>query len=73
MSIKERKLYIDMAKANDYLIECIEFKVDCKTYIKRNHERPKECRVPPIAIYMAFKRYEEPSLEEGFNKRINYV
>ena len=45
---------------------------DVKTCIERNDARPDNCRVPKVSIYTAAKRYEEPSIDEGFDE-ITYI
>jgi bifunctional polynucleotide phosphatase/kinase len=70
MSVKERKRYLDFAKQYDYPVTCIEFTTEKHTCIARNIVRNKERepkdRVPAVAIHVAAKRYEQPTLEEGF-------
>ena len=60
----EREKYIDIAILNKIPIRCVWINRDVKSCISQNRTRDKV--VPNIAIYTKNKKFEEPTLEEGF-------
>lgn len=64
---EHRKVYFDVLKAHGYEVTCCYFDAQIKDTIKRNKERPKEERLPDIAIRSAYKKLEIPSYIEGFD------
>ena len=62
---EERKKYIDYANIYNIPIKCVWINRDVKSCISQNRTRDKV--VPNIAIYTKNKKFEEPTLEEGFS------
>ncbi|KAF8820012.1 polynucleotide kinase 3 phosphatase [Cardiosporidium cionae] len=66
-----RKLYIDLAKENDILVQAIrleypkEFCFHLNTY--RMLKDPSIPKIPSVAIHSFFKYVEDPQLDEGFS------
>ena len=66
----KRKEYIDIANKYKIDVICINVKTDIVESIFRNNKRDKV--IPKITYYVFRKKYEEPEIEEGFSKIINY-
>lgn len=66
----KRKEYIDVANKYKINAVCINVKTDIVESIFRNNKRDKV--IPKITYYVFRKKYEEPAIEEGFSKIINY-
>ena len=74
---KARKLYIDLAKANKYTINCYLMNVSKDLGKHMNFYRYKKSGgkkklVPAIVYNVYFKKLEYPSIDEGFNQ-INII
>tara|TARA_B000000477_G_scaffold66319_2_gene55551 strand:+ start:76 stop:1092 length:1017 start_codon:yes stop_codon:yes gene_type:complete len=66
----KRKEYINIAKKYNINIRCINIKTDMVESMFRNNKRDKI--IPKITYYVYRKRYEEPTMDEGFNEIIFY-
>tara|TARA_B110000259_G_C14029141_1_gene405978 strand:+ start:2679 stop:3695 length:1017 start_codon:yes stop_codon:yes gene_type:complete len=66
----KRKEFIDIATKYKIDVICINVKTDIVESIFRNNKRDKV--IPKITYYVFRKKYEEPKIEEGFSKIINY-
>lgn len=63
----ERARYVEPARAAGFSLVAYYFLPDPRSCVACNARRPVPERVPPIAIWAAFKKLEPPSLSEGFN------
>ncbi|WP_028981909.1 AAA family ATPase [Sporocytophaga myxococcoides] len=64
----DREKYISMARERDYKVIGYYFKTNLKDALERNSCRDgKEC-VPEVGIKATLKKFELPSLDEGFDK-----
>lgn len=65
-----RKEYIDIAKAisPNIQIRAIHVATTMEESVARNNLRPKEKGVPMIAYYTYRKRFEAPTVDEGFDR-----
>jgi bifunctional polynucleotide phosphatase/kinase len=67
-NIKTRKIWIEIAKKNNFQIRCIDINIPKEFSIHINTYRKliKQQYVPDIAIHSFYKNYELPKIEEGF-------
>lgn len=69
-TIKDRKLYIDLAKVYKYTIRCINFKTSKELSYHNNVYRHlidhNHNIVPMIAYKIYSSKYEKPTMDEGF-------
>mgnify|MGYP005988951879 CR=1 FL=1 len=63
----KRKEYIDFASDHKYYVKCIHINTTLEEAMRRNLTRPDNKKVPRIAYSMFKKRFETPSLNEGFD------
>jgi predicted kinase len=63
-TIQKRKEYIDFANKHSLPTRCIILSTDITESMFRNNARQKV--IPKITYYVFRKRYQEPSIEEGF-------
>jgi predicted kinase len=63
-----RAEFVDLGKRHGTRVRCYFFPPDVALSLERNAQRKGRGRVPPVAIYSAMKRMEEPSLREGFDR-----
>ncbi len=68
----DRSKYIDPAKASRFSVVGYYFQSKVEDCLRRNAARPESERVPEVAIYSAAKKFELPSLNEGF-EQLYYV
>jgi bifunctional polynucleotide phosphatase/kinase len=69
--IKTRKEYIDLAKEKDYFIKCYYFNIGLDISKHLNNLRMKlfnKEKIPEIVYRIFNKKFEYPSLNEGFNE-----
>jgi bifunctional polynucleotide phosphatase/kinase len=66
-TIEKRKEYINLAKKYNLFIRCIHITTSMEESLLRNNSRPSEQIVPKIAYYVYKKKFEEPTMSEGFN------
>lgn len=66
-SMIKRVVFISIAKQYTNDISLIHINTSLETSLKRNLERIGDKRVPNIALFTYRKRFEEPSIEEGFS------
>lgn len=64
----ERAVYIQAAKLKRYSIIGYYFAGKVEDCLLRNAQRADAQRVPDVAILSAAKRFEIPSIDEGFDK-----
>ena len=67
-TIKKRKEYIDVAKKYGVHSRCILMKTDMIESMFRNNKRNKV--IPKVTYFVYRKRYEEPTVNEGFDEII---
>jgi len=73
-TIKDRKLFIDLAKKYNYKSTCIIFNTNKDLAVHNNHYRAYKTKTEliPTIVYNKFnKYYEEPNKLEGFDNIIN--
>lgn len=70
ISRKKRRTYLDFIKDVDCTKVAILMKTSFDESVERNNKRPSEQFVPFRAICNIQRAYQEPSLEEGFDKII---
>ena len=63
----KRLVFISIAKQYTNDISLIHMNTSLETSLKRNFERVGDKQVPRIALFTYRKRFEEPSIEEGFS------
>ena len=65
--IQNHDAFIAFAKANNYPMRCVWIKTSYEVARDRNNQRAAETgvKVPPIALAMFRKRFEEPTAAEG--------
>jgi len=63
----KRKEYIDLAKELNISIRCIYISTSMEESLFRNNQRPKEQIVPKIVYNVYKKKFEEPTIDEGFD------
>jgi predicted kinase len=68
-TIKKRKEYIDIAKKYSLHTRCILMKTDMIESMFINNKRNKI--IPKVTYFVYRKRYEEPSVNEGFDEIIH--
>lgn len=64
----DRSKYIEAAKARRFSIVGYYFQSKIEDCLRRNASRPESERVPEVAIFSAAKKFELPSLSEGFEQ-----
>ena len=70
LTVKDRSAYFDIAKTYDALVTGILFDIPVKECKRRNLKRD---RVVPDFVYdKMMKRYEQPTLDEGFTMIIKH-
>jgi len=67
-TIIKRKEYIDVAKKYNIPVRCIDIKTDIVESMFRNNKRDKV--IPKITYYVFRKKYQEPTVSEGFSEVI---
>ncbi|MEO5953002.1 MAG: AAA family ATPase [Chloroflexia bacterium] len=67
-SMADRARYIEPALAAQFSVIGYYFLPEPTACIARNAARPKEQRVPNVAIYGAVKRMQPPTMSEGFTE-----
>jgi|TARA_B100000482_G_scaffold102406_1_gene73773 bifunctional polynucleotide phosphatase/kinase len=65
----KRKVFIDIAKHSNIPVRLVHITTDFDESKSRNEKR--DVKVPIIALYMYRKKYEKPTLEEGYLEIIN--
>jgi predicted kinase len=68
----QRRPYIEAAKAAGFKVFGFYFQSNVEDCKRRNDQRPIEQRVPLVGLLGTYKRLEQPSEEEGFD-RLCYV
>lgn len=68
----ERSKYIEAAKARRFSVVGYYFQSKVEDCLRRNAGRAEAERVPEVAIYSAAKKFELPSMSEGF-EQLSYV
>jgi predicted kinase len=63
---EERAGAIDVARDAGVPVRGYIFRAEVAECLRRNAQREGKARVAPVAIYTRAKRWEEPTLEEGF-------
>jgi bifunctional polynucleotide phosphatase/kinase len=63
-TIIKRKEYIDVAKKYNIQVRCVDIKTDIVESMFRNNKRAKV--IPKITYYVFRKKYQEPTVSEGF-------
>ena len=64
----DRSKYIEAAKAKRFSIVGYYFQSKVEDCLRRNAGRPHAERVPEVAIFSAAKKFELPSLSDGFEQ-----
>ena len=64
----DRSKYIEAAKARRFSIVGYYFQSKVEDCLHRNAGRPEAERVPEVAIFSTAKKFELPSLSEGFEQ-----
>lgn len=64
---KEREKYISLAKKNNYKVIGYYFVPNVKLSLIRNRN-PDRISVPQVAIFDRLKKFEIPTLDEGFDE-----
>jgi predicted kinase len=67
-SRRERHAIIASAKAHHARVIGYVFKVSTREAVARNRERAGREKVPNVAIFTVAKRFESPTLDEGFDR-----
>lgn len=67
-TVEKRKEYVDLAHKYNLPIRCIVMQTDMAEAMFRNNARNKV--IPKITYYVYRKKYQEPTLEEGFTEII---
>jgi bifunctional polynucleotide phosphatase/kinase len=70
-TIIKRKEYIDVANKYKIQVRCIDVKTDITESMFRNNKRDKV--IPKITYYVFRKKYEEPTMSEGFSEIITIL
>ena len=65
---KERKKYIELAKANKYEVVGYYFRSVVEESLQRNALRTGKERIPDVGIRGCYGKLEMPSLQEGFDR-----
>jgi predicted kinase len=60
--------FVAVGREHRARIACYFFPPDVAVSLERNARRTGRGRVPPVAIYAAKKRMEEPTFREGFDR-----
>lgn len=66
-TVEDRARYIAPARAAGFSIVGYRFDLPFEALLARNALREGKARVPEVAIKSTLKRFEEPSLSEGFD------
>lgn len=67
-TIIKRSEYIEVAKKYNIPVRCIDIKTDIIESMFRNNKRDKV--IPKITYYVFRKKYQEPTVSEGFSEVI---
>lgn len=65
-TIEKRKEYINLANTYSLPVRCIVLKTDITESMFRNNKREKV--IPKITYYVFRKKYQEPTISEGFSE-----
>lgn len=68
-TIEKRKEYINVAHAYSLPVRCIVMTTDITESMFRNNKRQKV--IPKITYYVFRKKYQEPTVDEGFSEVIH--
>ncbi len=68
-SIEKRKAFVNIAKEFNVPVRLVHVTTSFDESKSRNANR--ETKLPPIVLYVYRKKYEEPSISEGFSEIIN--
>lgn len=65
---KKRSAFIEFAKKKGFPIRCIWLETSLEESLRRNKDRASQggSTVPPIALYVYRKHFQEPTPDEGF-------
>jgi predicted kinase len=67
-SVASRAPLIALARAHGAAVVGYVFATEIGDALRRNRARDKQARVPDVAIFTARKRFEAPTLDEGFDR-----
>lgn len=65
---RERKIYIDLAKAYNFKVTGYYFDVRVRDAISRNSRRSGKALIPVKGILGTYKHLQKPSLSEGYDE-----
>ncbi len=66
--VAERAPYITAAKTAHFRVTGYYFETELADALRRNAQRPGKARVPIPGVIGTFKRMQEPTIQEGFDK-----
>lgn len=64
----ERQKYISAAKAHRFRVICYHFETELEPALERNRLRPGKENIPEVGVRSTHKKFEIPSMDEGFDE-----
>jgi predicted kinase len=65
---EDRATYLLPAKAAGFRVICLFFLTDVKLAVERNAQREGKAKVPPAGLFGTLKKFQAPTLDEGFDE-----